>query len=144
MAMFSDPDTYWHIAAGDLIRNLGALPEFNPWSLLAPSPRWYNIARLWDIGARGLYQQFGWSGIIAANSIIIAAALALIFANALLLSRDGFSAILATLLFSIAPTNPFAIQYQIPVSLSGLIFLFIGLIYFFVTISDWLIKNLKQ
>lgn len=48
--VFSDADTLWHIAAGDFIRELGAIPDHDPWSFTAGNQPWYNISWLFDIG----------------------------------------------------------------------------------------------
>ena len=99
-SMFNDPDTYWHLASGDLIRNLGALPEHDTWSFTAGNERWYNIAWAWDVMASTIYKHGGWSGLVMVNSITISLMLALVFANCLIHTRDGISAFFATLIFS--------------------------------------------
>jgi len=104
-SMFKDPDTYWHIATGDLIRSLGALPEHDSWSFTAGNERWYNIAWAWDVAVSYIYQHDGWQGLIAANSILISLMLALVFANCLIHTRDGISAFFATLFFSAVLCN---------------------------------------
>lgn len=60
--MFSDPDTAWHIAAGDLIRQLHAVPMYDSWSYAAKGEVWYNLSWLFDIG---FSQLFAWGGFTA-------------------------------------------------------------------------------
>lgn len=96
--MFSDPDTYWHLATGDLIRSTGTIPEFDSWSYSAGQKHWYITSWGWDVLVSYAYAHFGWHGVIVFNSITIAATLAVLFATCLLVSREGLSAFLATLL----------------------------------------------
>ena len=44
---YSDPDTYWHLAAGKEILNEGTIPKIDSWSF-ATDQRWYNLAWLFD------------------------------------------------------------------------------------------------
>ena len=41
--LLSDPDTAWHIAAGDLIREHGTVHLTDPWSFTAHGYPWLNI-----------------------------------------------------------------------------------------------------
>ena len=99
-AMFIDPETYWHIAAGDQIRALGAIPDHDSWSLSAGNERWYNIAWGWDIAVSYIYQHGSWNGLIVANAIVMSLMLAFVFANCLIHTRAGISAFFTTLIFS--------------------------------------------
>jgi len=58
--VFLDADSAWHLAAGDLIRELGALPAHDPWSFTAGNQPWYNISWLFDITISLLNQ---WGGL---------------------------------------------------------------------------------
>lgn len=57
--LFADADVPWHIAAGDLIRALGALPATDPWSYTAEGNRWYIISWLWDVVASAVHEAGG-------------------------------------------------------------------------------------
>lgn len=57
--VFSDPDSAWHLAAGQEILQHRALPETDPWSFTAGGTRWYNLAWLYDIAVAGVYQLGG-------------------------------------------------------------------------------------
>ncbi|NBO19095.1 MAG: hypothetical protein EBV03_07715, partial [Proteobacteria bacterium] len=96
IAMFSDTDPLWHIAAGDLIRAQGEIPLTDPWSFTAEGYRWLNIAWLWDMAFSWLKDTGGWHRPVAVNACIIAGTIALIFSTAAL--RGGFTyiALLAT------------------------------------------------
>lgn len=98
VSMFADPDSYWHLATGDLIRVLGALPEYDGWSLSAGQKHWYITSWGWDAAASFVYARLGWHGLVMMNSITIAATLAVLFAGCMQRSREGFSAFFATLL----------------------------------------------
>lgn len=47
--IFIDGDIAWHIGSGYLIRELGEVPYYDPWSYAGQLQRWYNISWLWDI-----------------------------------------------------------------------------------------------
>jgi len=113
--MFTDPDTLWHIASGDLIRASGALPEHDPWSFTAGNEQWYNISWLWDILASYVYQQGGWHGITAMNSLIIATTVALIFAACFLRTRDSVSSFIAVMITTLTILNCSVRPYQITI-----------------------------
>ena len=96
--MFADPDTYWHIATGDAIRSLGAIPKHDVFSFTAGETPWYISSWGFDTVSSYILEHHGWQGIVVFNSILIAASLAVIFAGCMLRSGEWFSAILATLL----------------------------------------------
>lgn len=48
-SLMIDNDFPWHVAVGDLIRELGAIPKTDPWSFTAGGVPWYNLAWLWNI-----------------------------------------------------------------------------------------------
>jgi hypothetical protein len=68
-------DLGWHIAAGDLIRERGAVPLQDPWAFTLGDKRWYNLSWLWDVIASVLYQHAGFAGIVllvvACGAIIV-------------------------------------------------------------------------
>jgi hypothetical protein len=101
-AMFNDPDTGWHLATGDLIRSLGALPAHDPWSFTAGDAPWVIMSWAWDVGLSYFYQHFGWHGVIAINAIIIAASVSTVFAACFTRSRDATMSMLAVVLVAIA------------------------------------------
>ncbi len=96
--MFADPDTYWHIATGDAIRSLGAIPKHDVFSFTAGETPWYIYSWGFDTISSYVLESYGWQGIVMFNSILIAATLAVIFASCMLRSGEWFSAILATVL----------------------------------------------
>ena len=44
-----DPDTGWHIASGDLIRELGRMPASDPWSFTAGDYPWVDMSWAYDV-----------------------------------------------------------------------------------------------
>jgi len=68
-------DLGWHLAAGDLIRDLGDIPFQDPWSFTLGDKRWYNLSWLWDVIASVLFQYTGFSGlvlfVVACGAIIV-------------------------------------------------------------------------
>ncbi len=76
--LFHDYDTAWHIATGDLIRQLGHLPKTNYWSFSAPDTTWYNISWLWDVIISLIAQYFGLESLYYFNAFFYALILAAI------------------------------------------------------------------
>jgi hypothetical protein len=60
-------DLGWHLAAGDLIRNEGRVPAYDPWSYTAGATRWYNHTWLWDVIASLLFAHGGFTALILAT-----------------------------------------------------------------------------
>lgn len=54
--LLSDPDTAWHMAAGELIIREGSVPEHDPWSFSAGTYKWFNISWLWDVLAAFIHR----------------------------------------------------------------------------------------
>ncbi len=48
-AVLNDPDTAWHLAAGDLFRTLRGVTVRDPWSFTSGTYPWYDISWAWDI-----------------------------------------------------------------------------------------------
>lgn len=75
-ALLSDPDTAWHIAAGDLIYLRHSVYLTNTWSFSAPDYAWRDISWLWDMKASWLATHAGLQSLVAWNVAIIAAVMA--------------------------------------------------------------------
>jgi hypothetical protein len=63
-------DLGWHLAAGDLIRNEGRVPAYDPWSYTAGATRWYNHTWLWDVIASLLFAHGGFTALILATILL--------------------------------------------------------------------------
>ncbi len=96
--MILDSDPLWHVAAGDLIRAQGSIPLHDPWSFTAGDYRWLNVSWLWDAGFSYIVEKIGWSGAAAANGIIIAAILALVYTHCVLRSGNGIASFITIVL----------------------------------------------
>ena len=74
MALLNDPDTYLHIAAGNWIMAHRALPTHDPFSHSMPGADWISSEWLAQIIMAGVYDSFGWGGIVvvAAASVALA------------------------------------------------------------------------
>ena len=57
-------DLGWHLAAGDLIRERGAIPLQDPWAFTLGDKRWLNLSWLWDVAASVIYQHAGFAGLV--------------------------------------------------------------------------------
>lgn len=93
-----DPDTGWHIAAGDLIRETGALPETDPWSHTAGDHVWYNISWAYDVALSFIHQAGGLSSVVIFSVTLYALAVAGMGAVALKSSKSIIAALLTTTL----------------------------------------------
>lgn len=74
---FADPDSLWHLAAGDLIRSTGSLPQTDTWSFTANGTFWYNLSWLWDAAASAINAYCGFGGLYALTLTIYALTLGL-------------------------------------------------------------------
>jgi hypothetical protein len=57
-------DLGWHLAAGDLIRDQGAVPFHDPWSFTSGGRQWFNLSWLWDVIASVVFQYANFGGLI--------------------------------------------------------------------------------
>jgi hypothetical protein len=73
--VFSDPDTAWHLAAGDLIRAHG-LPVHDSWSFTAAEQIWYNLSWLFDACASALVSLGGLPALYTATLVVFAGSIA--------------------------------------------------------------------
>jgi hypothetical protein len=83
-------DLGWHLAAGDLIRDTGAIPFHDPWSFTSGARQWYNLSWLWDVMASVLFQHANFSGLLL-SVVVCGAVIAGYLASVCL--RNGASAI---------------------------------------------------
>lgn len=74
--VFSDPDTAWHIAAGDLIRQLHHIPVGDGWSFTAAGNVWYNLSWLFDLGLSLIFSHGGFSAVYAVTVVMFALSIA--------------------------------------------------------------------
>lgn len=58
-------DLGWHLAAGDLIRDRGAIPFQDPWAFTLADKQWINLSWLWDVCASIVNEYAGLGGITA-------------------------------------------------------------------------------
>ena len=68
-------DLGWHLAAGDLIRSEGRVPDIDPWSFTAGDKHWYNLSWLWDVIESLIFQYGGFTALILV-AIFLGAAIA--------------------------------------------------------------------
>lgn len=92
--MLNDPDAAWHIAAGDLIRQLGHLPAHDPWSYTAGGTQWIHGAWLWDVLVSWLHEQGGLALVLHFHLLLAGCTMALL----VLACLDRGAGILTTLL----------------------------------------------
>ncbi len=63
LPVFIDPDTAWHLAAGDLIRATQSIPQTDTWSFTTAGERWYNLSWLFDVIISIIFAQGGFSAL---------------------------------------------------------------------------------
>ncbi|HXI87235.1 MAG TPA: hypothetical protein VNH64_07240 [Parvularculaceae bacterium] len=73
-----DPDTGWHIAAGDAIRAAGHIPASDPWSYTAGDQPWYEISWAYDVLASVLNSLGGLGAVVVTTVFLYALAVAAI------------------------------------------------------------------
>jgi len=61
--VLADPDTYWHIAAGDWMLAHGAVPKVDVFSHSRPGAAWHAHEWLAEVLFSALYQSAGWAGL---------------------------------------------------------------------------------
>ncbi len=93
-----DPDTGWHIAAGDLIWQQGQIPLSDPWSFTANGQLWYNISWAYDAFLSALHGVGGLPAVVIVTAFFYALAVALMGAIALKSSKSMLAAVLVTAL----------------------------------------------
>lgn len=60
--VFADPDTAWHIKAGEIIWSLKHIPTHDSLTF-SSDQQWYNLSWLWDIAVYLIYHSFGVAGL---------------------------------------------------------------------------------
>ncbi|HEU5046952.1 MAG TPA: hypothetical protein VFT64_03830 [Rickettsiales bacterium] len=98
--VFFDPDTAWHLAAGDLIRTAHRIPFADSWSYTAEGEIWYNLSWLFDLGLSALFRIGSFSAVYAATIITFAACIAFMATHCIRRGADHLSVLL--LLFPVA------------------------------------------
>lgn len=71
--LFGDPDTGWHLAAGDLIRASAAVPQHDSWSFASGDEQWFNLSWLYDVGLSALFAQGDFAALYIVTIVLFAA-----------------------------------------------------------------------
>lgn len=87
--VYTDQDVLWHIAAGDLIRQMGELPTRDPWSFTAGEQPWYLISWLFDIVLSFVHEWGGIKAVYLFPMLVLSALVAVLVRG--MLKRDGIS-----------------------------------------------------
>ncbi len=75
-AIFGDPDTYWHIAAGRWMLENSAIPRADPFSHSMPGVPWIAHEWLSEVILTGAYEAAGWGGLALLISVVFAGTVA--------------------------------------------------------------------
>lgn len=78
--IFGGCDAVWHIATGELILELGHIPQTDTWSFTTGDSRWYNLSWLYDVVVGFIHRELGVKGIIAFNILLVSITPALVAA----------------------------------------------------------------
>jgi preprotein translocase subunit SecG len=97
-AVFNDGDPAWHIAAGDYIRESGAIPLRDPWSFTAGEQVWFNHSWLFD-AAVSLLHQLGGLPLLYALSVFCYALIFAVLTQAAVRLGAGVFGVAAAMLF---------------------------------------------
>jgi hypothetical protein len=127
--LLGNPDLGWHLAAGDLIRDRGAIPFQDPWSFTLGDRQWYNLSWLWDVIASVLLQYTKFSGltlfVVACGAVIVGYLTSVCLsrgASAVAVCISVFSACLLYPTFPTAPNSYLAAAPNISTMLFSVIF----------------------
>ena len=99
---FQDPDTGWHIRAGEWILAHRLIPAHDIWSYTAGNAPWYNLSWLFDTVLSALYQ-LGGLPLLYLLTITAYASIAAILANQAQRRGAGFVAIVTTFAICFLP-----------------------------------------
>src|SRR5438105_313650 len=77
-AVLHDPDTYLHIAVGRWIIEHLAVPYNGIFSATMPQAPWVAHEWLGEVLLAGLFDTFGWAGLVAVTCFCVAAAVAIL------------------------------------------------------------------
>ncbi len=94
--ILQDPDMGWHIAAGDLIRNIGGIPARDVWSFSGSDQTWYNLSWLWDIVLSYVHDKVGIQGLFVFANALPALLVALLIAGLQKRGGIGINALIFT------------------------------------------------
>src|SRR6185437_14311375 len=90
-------DLGWHLAAGDLIRDRGAVPFQDPWSFTLADKQWYNLSWGWDVIASVLVQYTGFGGLVV--SVVACGAVIVGYLTSVCLARGASVVAVCTAVF---------------------------------------------
>ncbi len=100
----SDPDVYWHLAAGELIAGQG-LVDKDPWSF-ASSNTWLLHEWLSELAMYGSYTVGGYAGVATLRAAVVGALVAFILISCRRVARPDIAAVVGTLaLFATLPSS---------------------------------------
>ncbi len=71
-------DIWWHLKAGELIRETGAVPDVNQFTFTNPDTPWIDLHWLFQVGVSWIYDLFGTPGLILVKSGIGSAVFAVL------------------------------------------------------------------
>ena len=98
----NDPDTGWHLAAGDLIRLSGSIPKTDPWAFTSAGTPWINLAWMWDVWMSFLHTHMGWHGMIAFFALCCGLTMALLYLACVLRTKSSMASFLVICLVIIS------------------------------------------
>jgi hypothetical protein len=87
-ALLGHYDLGWHLAAGDFIRQHGAVPIRDPFSFTAGGKQWFNLSWGWDVLASVIYERAHLAGLVV---LTVACGAAIAFCLAAITRRAGTS-----------------------------------------------------
>ncbi|MBN1394822.1 MAG: hypothetical protein JW959_07350 [Pirellulales bacterium] len=98
-AMFRDPGTFWHVAAGEKMLAEGRIVREDPFSFTRFGRPWVADQWLAECGMAGIYKLTGWDGLLLLTTAVLAGIYTWITAR---LVRGGLHLIAVCLLMAVA------------------------------------------
>jgi len=117
-----DPDIAWHIKAGELIRELGTIPQTDPWAYTSNNEQWFNISWLFDVIISYINDFIGIGGLISIFAVSGAILVAITCNICIKRNANILAILLISLLTGILFTMGIIIRPQIITFISALIF----------------------
>jgi hypothetical protein len=108
----TDPDFWWHLRTGQLIFETGAIPRADVFSFTAHGREWVAHEWLTEVLMYAVFRAAGWAGLVAAFSLVMTAALAVVYRQASRLAPHPFVAGPAVLLAALACAPMFGVRPQ--------------------------------
>lgn len=108
----TDPDFWWHLRTGQLIFETRAVPHADIFSFTAQGKEWVTHEWLAEVLMYAIYKLAGWGGLVVSFSLLMTAALWIVYRRAAELAPHPYVAGAATLLGALATAPIWGVRPQ--------------------------------